>query len=120
MRDADSKHQNRTNVGQNQEAVLAHEVKQALVEAKRQASAIIREAEQNAGEIVAAAELARARLEREAAHERKLADEKRGELSTLLLSLLAEVRGTSGATTTTVHSLSEARETRSGRAGAPE
>lgn len=120
MWEADSKHQDRPNAGENQEAVIVREVQRSLVEAKREASAIIGEAEQKAGEIVAAAELARAQLEREAAHERKLADEKRGELSTLLLNLLAEVQRTSGAAATTVHSLSEARETRSGKAAAAE
>jgi hypothetical protein len=81
---------------------------------------MVKEAEQKASEMIAAAALARVRLEQEVAQERKLADEKRGELSTLLLSLLGEVQRASDVGSTNVHNLSEARETRSGRAGAAE
>jgi F0F1-type ATP synthase membrane subunit b/b' len=120
MQGANRKHQDIAYPGEDEEAVLVRELEQSLVEARREASAIVREAEQQADEIIAAAKLAQAELERKAAHERKLADQKRRELSTLLLSLLAEVQQTSGAGATIVHSLSEARETRSGRGGAAE
>jgi cell division septum initiation protein DivIVA len=78
-------------------------------DAKRTASAIVKEAEQKASEIVAAAE-----------RERKLAEEKRSELSALLLGLLAEIQGATGARATNVHALHEAQETRSSRAGSAE
>jgi flagellar biosynthesis/type III secretory pathway protein FliH len=81
-------------------------------DAKRTASAIVREAEDRAETIVAAAELARAELEREMTRERQLADEKRRELSTLLVNLLGEVQRASTAGSTNVRTLGDLRETR--------
>jgi vacuolar-type H+-ATPase subunit H len=87
-------------------------------DAKRTASAIVKEAEEKAGEIVAAAELLRAQVERELALERQLADEKRRELSTLLVNLLGDVQRASAGGTTNIRNLSDARETRSSSADA--
>ena len=87
-------------------------------DAKRTASAIVKEAEEKAGEIVAAAELKRAQIERELAHERQLADEKRRELSTLLVNLLGEVQRASVGGPTNVRNLMDARETRADSADA--
>jgi hypothetical protein len=64
-------------------------------DARRRASAIVKEAEEKAAEIIAAAEDEAARITQAAAHERTMANDKRAELSTLLLNLLREVQRTS-------------------------
>ena len=82
-------------------------------DAKRTASAIVKEAEQKAGAIVAASELVRDQIEQELAREQQQADEKRRELSVLLVNLLGEVQRASVGETTNVRSLSDLRDTRS-------
>ena len=88
--------------------------------ANHSASAIVSEAEEKAREIVAAADLTRGRLEQEMAHERNLVDEKRRQLSELLVNLLAQVQWNSGDGSTNLRTLAEIREEQGNRAGGAE
>lgn len=85
-------------------------------DAKRTASAIVKEAERRGDEIITRAEVAWAELERDLANERRLADQKREELSSMLVNLLGEVQRNLEDGTTNVLHLREARESRSTRA----
>ncbi len=84
-----------------------------LTEAERKAHAIVaaaeREAAQKAREILSAAELARTRVEEDAAAALKLAGETRIELATFLREVLAQVQRAPADAGANVRSLSEAR-----------
>jgi hypothetical protein len=94
----------------------ADEAAEITEEAERKASALVREAERQEAEIVARAETARRQLEHDLANERKLADEKREELSAMLVNLLGEVQRNLKDESTNVLQLRQPPETKGPRA----
>jgi hypothetical protein len=76
----------------------------------------VREADRRGAEIIARAEIAWRQLERDLADERKLADEKREELSAMLGNLLSEVQRNLEGGSTNVLPLRQPPETKSFRA----
>ena len=99
-------------------SMIAREPNRGLADPELRASAIVKDAEEKAEEILQLALEARARLEQEVARGRQLATEVQDELSTFVLDLLAEIQRASHGQVTKVHDLSNAREARTTRAGA--